>query len=59
MRLKQRGIPFMIYSGHATIDGPCAGALHLNKPAAPGELIGAMESILSAGVTTARALEPS
>jgi DNA-binding response OmpR family regulator len=45
-RLKERGIPFMIYSGYPTIEGVCSGALHLNKPAAPGELVAAMESLL-------------
>ena len=45
-RLKERGIPFLIYSGHATVEGPCAGAPHVNKPAALGELVSKMESLI-------------
>ena len=45
-RLTERGIPYLIYSGHAKVEGPCAGALHVNKPAARGELLAAMESLL-------------
>ena len=32
-RLKERGIPFVHYSGIDTIAGPCAGAPHVTKPA--------------------------
>jgi DNA-binding response OmpR family regulator len=35
-RLKERGIPYMIYSGFDTVGGACAGAPHIRKPAAPG-----------------------
>ena len=45
-RLTQRGIPYLIYSGHTIIEGACAGALHVNKPAARGELVAAMESLI-------------
>jgi DNA-binding response OmpR family regulator len=45
-RLKERGVPFMIYSGYPQVDGACAGALHVNKPAAPGRLVEAMQSLL-------------
>jgi len=45
-RLTERGIPYLIYSGHAHVEGPCAGAVHVNKPAARGELVAAMESLL-------------
>jgi DNA-binding response OmpR family regulator len=45
-RLKRRGIPFFIYSGHTTIGGACAGALHIAKPAAPGALVAAMEGLI-------------
>ena len=58
MRLKERGIPFMVYSGHATIEGPCTGALHVNKPAAAGELVAAMESLFAPPKAVAQA-EPS
>jgi DNA-binding response OmpR family regulator len=45
-RLTERGIPYLIYSGHATVEGACAGALHVGKPAAPGQLVAAMESLI-------------
>ena len=45
-RLTERGVPFLIYSGHTTVEGPCAGALHINKPAKPGELVAAMETLI-------------
>ena len=43
-RLKERGIPFMIYSGFDT-GGVCEGAVHIRKPAAPGQLVAAMERL--------------
>ena len=51
-RLKERGIPFMIYSGFDTVGGACAGALHIAKPAAEGALVAAMEGLIR-GDTTA------
>ena len=45
-RLKERGIPFMLYSGFDTISGACAGALHIAKPAAEGALVAAMEGLI-------------
>ena len=45
-RLKERGIPFMIYSGFTTLKGPCASALHIAKPAAEGALVAAMEGLI-------------
>ena len=45
-RLKERGIPYLIYSGYPKVEGPCAGALHVNKPAEPGQLVAAMESLI-------------
>ena len=45
-RLKERGIPFMMYSGFNTVGGACAGALHIAKPAAEGALVAAMEKLI-------------
>ena len=45
-RLKERGIPFMIYSGYGTVEGPCKDALHVSKPAADGALVAAMERLI-------------
>jgi DNA-binding response OmpR family regulator len=45
-RLRERGIPFLIYSGFDTVGGASAGAPHISKPAAPGELVAAMEKLI-------------
>ena len=45
-RLKERGIPFMIYSGYDTVGGACRDALHISKPAADGVLVAAMEGLI-------------
>src|SRR4029078_528355 len=37
-RLKERGIPFMIYSGYDTVEGPCKEELHISKHAGKGVL---------------------
>ena len=51
-RLKERGIPFMIYSGFDTVGGACAGALHIAKPAAEGALVAAMERLILGDTAT-------
>jgi DNA-binding response OmpR family regulator len=45
-RLKERGIPFIIYSGYEKIEGACQGAPYVSKPAQPGVLVAAMERLL-------------
>ena len=45
-RLKERGIPFMIYSGFDSVGGVSEGAVHVSKPAAPGMLVAVMESLI-------------
>ena len=45
-RLKERGIPFLMYSGFNTAAGACAGALRIAKPAAQGALVAAMERLI-------------
>ena len=45
-RLKERGIPFLMYSGFNTVTGACAGALHIAKPAGEGALVAAMEKLI-------------
>jgi DNA-binding response OmpR family regulator len=45
-RLKERGVPFIIYTGLPKVDGEGAGALHVSKPAAPGQLVAAMEKLI-------------
>ena len=51
-RLKERGIPFMIYSGFTTREGACKGALHISKPAAEGALVAAMEGLIRGDTAT-------
>ena len=46
VRLKERGIPFITYSGYETLDGPCQGAPHVRKPATHGMLVTAMEDLI-------------
>jgi hypothetical protein len=45
-RLKERGIPFIIYSGYDTVGGACKDALHIRKPAADGALVAAMIGLI-------------
>lgn len=45
-RLTERRIPFLMYSGFATLDGPCKGAPHLVKPATHAQLLDAMEALI-------------
>ena len=57
-RLKERGIPFMIYSGFNTVEGPCKDALHISKPAADGALVAAMEGLIRGDAKPATAISP-
>jgi DNA-binding NtrC family response regulator len=45
-RLKQRGIPFMIYSGYPRVDSAPQGTLHVRKPATHAALLTAMEGLI-------------
>ena len=45
-RLKERGIPFMIYSGFKLVGGACEDALHLEKPADEGQLLAAITKLI-------------
>ena len=38
-RLKERDVPFVIYSGFANLGGACAEAEHVSKPASPSVLL--------------------
>jgi DNA-binding response OmpR family regulator len=57
-RLKERGIPFMIYSGYDTVEGACKGALHIAKPAAGGVLVAAMEGLIRGDPKLPTAISP-
>ena len=45
-RLRERGVPFMIYSGFEKVEGACAGAPHLSKPATHEMLVAAMAELI-------------
>jgi len=45
-RLKERGIPFMIYSGFDVVGDAGKGALQISKPASHERLVAAMEGLI-------------
>jgi DNA-binding response OmpR family regulator len=47
-RLKERGVPFMIYSGYDKVEGACEGAPHLTKPASHEKLLAMMADLILA-----------
>jgi CheY-like chemotaxis protein len=48
-RLKQRGIPFVIFSGYPSLGGECAGAAHLGKPASEQQVVQAVAALIRSG----------
>jgi DNA-binding response OmpR family regulator len=46
-RLKERDIPFVIFSGFSKIEGVCAEAPLVKKPASPDVLIATVEGLLA------------
>ena len=46
-RLKERNIPFVMYSGYANVAGACAEAVHVNKPATPRVLVTTVKGLLA------------
>lgn len=46
-RLTERGVPFMIYSGLNHIDGACANAPYLTKPATAEMLVAAVNDLIN------------
>jgi DNA-binding response OmpR family regulator len=51
-RLKERGIPFIIYSGYPSIEGDSYGATYIAKPARHEVLVAAMEELIRLTKTT-------
>ena len=45
-RLKERDIPFVIYSGYARIGGVCQEGVHVTKPATPDHLVTVLAGLL-------------
>jgi DNA-binding response OmpR family regulator len=48
-KLKKRKVPFVTYSGFAHLDGACAEAVHVSKPANPSVLVATITGLLTAG----------
>ena len=48
-RLKEREVPFFIYSGYPPANGSCAEALHIAKPAPDRTLVSAMVRLIGEG----------
>ena len=46
-RLNERKVPFVIYSGFPHIEGACAGARRVNKPASPAVLVATVTGLLA------------
>jgi hypothetical protein len=45
-RLKDRDIPFVLYSGYARLDGACSKGVLVHKPAPPEILLGTLIGLL-------------
>jgi DNA-binding response OmpR family regulator len=48
-RLKERDIPFLIYSGLSKLEGSCAAGEHIAKPQHPDMLVSMLGDLLSIG----------
>jgi DNA-binding response OmpR family regulator len=59
MRLKERNIPFIIYSGFSDLPEACQGAPQINKPASGDVLVTAIEVLLQSRTTTTAGAAPS
>jgi DNA-binding response OmpR family regulator len=46
-RLKQLNVPFVTYSGFPEVDGLCADAAHVPKPATPDMLLATVKGLLA------------
>jgi DNA-binding response OmpR family regulator len=47
VRLKERNIPFVTYSGYDHPRGPCAGGVHIKKPASMALLVTTIKGLLA------------
>ncbi len=57
-RLVERGIPFLIYSGYPTHDGPFKDAPHLMKPASQEVLLEIIEALIKDSKILSRTPDP-
>lgn len=46
-RLRELHVPFVTYSGFAHLDGACADATHVSKPASPSVLVATVTGLLA------------
>jgi DNA-binding response OmpR family regulator len=53
-RLKERNIPFFIYSGVPKVGRACQGVLHITKPARGAVLVAAIEGLIRDAETSSR-----
>jgi DNA-binding response OmpR family regulator len=48
-KLKQRGIPFVLYSGYSNIEGACSEGKLVQKPAHPQVLVATLVGVVQQG----------
>jgi hypothetical protein len=48
-RLKERAVPYVIYSGMPDLEGPCTEAPLIEKPANPSVIVEKVADLLGAG----------
>lgn len=46
VRLKERSIPFLTYSGYEQLEGACRDGVHVSKPADTGLLVAKVQALL-------------
>lgn len=46
-KLKERDIPFIVYSGFSRLDGACADGELVHKPASPAMLLATLQGVLA------------
>ena len=46
-KLKERDIPFIVYSGFSKLEGACADGEQVHKPASPATLLAALQGVLA------------
>jgi DNA-binding response OmpR family regulator len=46
-KLKERNVPFVVYSGYSKLEGECAVGALVHKPTTPSILLAAMKGVLA------------
>ena len=47
IRMKERNLPFVIYSGYNNLSGACSGAVHVKKPESTSVLVETVKGLLA------------